>query len=368
VFLQYIDLGHIRCLHRCTISCQAPITLIYGHNASGKTSILEALYYAAYLRSFRTRHPQEMIAFNAQACTISLTGVSHHNSYDHAWHLHIGCSYKKRVVKKNKRPISSHSELLACYRAIHITDHDMEIVTGSPKARRRFIDHVALLYDTQYARLMKNYNKVLQQRHALIQQGHIHERIWLYHMWSYAYRIVEYRTTYLRRLAAHAQELAEHYFPHLSLSISYVPRHTVDTHFDTFYAKHCQNIAPREKYEQSVKWGPHLDDIDIRLHGMPARVYASRGQQKLIMVLLKIAAVRSVYHPILLLVDDIFADFDPSVIHNIVSVLANNSHQMIMTTPEVYHHIAQALAHHNYHTVSISEAKSYHKNRNNEEK
>jgi len=337
------------------MSCHAPITLIQGHNATGKTSILEALYYAAYLRSFRTTHPSDMIAFGNDAFTIGIDGMSHDND-NNTWHLHIGCSQDKRIVKKNQHTISSYKDLLTFYRVMHIIEDDMDIIKGGPKSRRTFLDQSLVLYQYAYATMMRQYKKALAQRNALLAQGVHNDTIWLEQMWSYAYRIVSQRHEWLTLLQHEVNALLESFFTDVQVTIQYAPKYHVYDDFATFYDMYSHHIHRNEAYSKRVRFGPHLDDITIELHNASTRTFASRGQQKMVMLILKLAAIRLVDMPVILLVDDMFADFDEEKIQRILDMLAHKSHQIIMTTPSVSEHLAATLKPYDHHTVSISNA------------
>ena len=359
MFIKQVRVSNFRCFSDYTVQCDAPITLIQGSNGSGKTSILEALYYAAYLRSFRTPHPAEMITFDAQAFTIGIDGESYDGASasdkSESWHLHIGCSHKKRLVKKNKQPVASYKELLHFYRVMHIIEDDMEIIKGGPKSRRSFIDQSIMLHNYAYAQTLRAYKKTVAQRNALLFRGNTNDTIWLKQMWSYAHEIVSIRCKWLQRLEKEANALLSEFFPETQIHLEYAPKHTLHDDFDTFYSDYIQSICNDEIYSKRARFGPHLDDIHMYLQKHATRMYASRGQQKLVMVIIKLAAIRLVEQPVLLLIDDMFADFDSDKIQRLLSLLAHKSYQIIMTAPGTYPHLEASLQPYTYHTVSISD-------------
>src|SRR5437762_3724304 len=107
-----LEINNFRCFQTFNIECNTPLILIQGANGAGKTSLLEALYYACYLRSFRTAAPRELITHGADNffVRVSLDSASEQNE------VQVGFSGARRLVKINQRPIISYKELLDFYR------------------------------------------------------------------------------------------------------------------------------------------------------------------------------------------------------------------------------------------------------------
>lgn len=321
-----ITLKHFRCFENKTITLEKPLTLIEGANGSGKTSLLEALTYACYLRSFRTRTPRELIAANQEAFSVKLT-----LECDEQVTITAGYSQTKRLVKVNDRPIVSYKHLIERYRVITITDEDITLVKGYPEGRRTFIDQAALLIKPEYARVLKNYTQVLEQRNALLassqanNQGHM--LIWNEKFNSLIETIRSIRTEIVQILEKRLDYFLATYF-----TVPFTVRFTYTPRLAT------QVLLSQEPYVRHTLYGAHLDEYSLEITSKhttgSARSFASRGQQRLISLLLKIA------QPALLdpqqcvfLLDDVISDLDEPTLAQFLKLVMSFKTQTIITSP-----------------------------------
>ena len=141
LFLERVHIKNFRCFSDIDLAFTSPIVLIQGLNGSGKTSLLEALYYVCYLRSFRTHLPKEMLQFEHSNFFIKV--IFRDQNFTHE--IQAGFSNAKRLVKIDNKAISSYKELMNYYRVIGLTEDDMFLIKGGPQERRVFIDQLLLL-------------------------------------------------------------------------------------------------------------------------------------------------------------------------------------------------------------------------------
>ncbi|HSW73657.1 MAG TPA: AAA family ATPase, partial [Candidatus Limnocylindria bacterium] len=133
--LTQLYLKNFRCFADKTITFESPLVLIEGNNGSGKTSLLEALHYLCYLRSFRTHSPRDLLFFGHETffikalCEQSGTVAQNHE-------IQVGFSHKKRLVKIDQRAVSSYKELMDYYRIVTLTEDDVVLIQGGPDVRR----------------------------------------------------------------------------------------------------------------------------------------------------------------------------------------------------------------------------------------
>ena len=143
MFLQELHIKQFRCFEDKKIVFSKPITLITGDNGMGKTSIMESIYYLSYFKSFRTHTPVELIHTSAesfflkglflQTNLIPLEEESQHT-------IQIGYSHKKKSMKFDEKLITSYKEILSFFQVVTITEDDIDLIKGTPLARRAFID------------------------------------------------------------------------------------------------------------------------------------------------------------------------------------------------------------------------------------
>lgn len=336
VFVSSVEIKNFRCFSHAQYDFSAPYVLLEGVNGIGKTSILEALYYTCYLRSFRTHSPKELIAFNQQELFIkvtvgSLDGLSHD--------IQIGMSQSKRLVRVDKRPISSYKDLMAYYRIISLTEDDLALIQGSPQYRRLFLDQMLLLLNPEFGYTLKEYRQIVDQRNAYLQQHRKDEdtyKVLTQQQWKQAKQIEAKRRELLDRLFVVVNNLNKQFLTdEYKILFSYRPKRVLCDSFDEFYADISRVKEQEFRYGRSL-FGVHLDDITITLQDRYSRTYASRGQQKLILLLLKIAQLQILNEmgcSSIFLLDDFMTDFDEKRSLELISALDSLNSQLIFTTP-----------------------------------
>ena len=150
LLLSTIVLKQFRCFDHITIDLNSPIVLVCGANGAGKTSLLEALYYACYLRSFRTHLSRDLIALGKESFFVKflIRDGSQDNLIDHT--IQIGFTNNKRLVKVDNKTAVSYKDLLLYYRIISLTEDDLKLIQDGPEERRAFVDQALLLNDTSF--------------------------------------------------------------------------------------------------------------------------------------------------------------------------------------------------------------------------
>lgn len=335
--ITHIHLKQFRCFQDRIITCDAPIVLIQGSNGTGKTSILEALYYTCYLRSFRAGTPVDLIADTAESFFIKIL-VQNTETIDE---INVGFSSEKKLVKINQQSVSSYKELLSYCRIIAITEDDIDLIKEGPGYRRDFLDQTLMLIDPQYMTSYKRMRDTLEERNALLQKeifSHEMYTLWTRQLWERSSIIQVQRINVLHQLQEQVQHFINHYFDaQCTISFSYKIKKT-DMHssFEAFQqATHSYLYTDEVRFKRSL-FGAHLDDITINLHGKKARGFASRGQQKLVVMLLKAAQIRLLSQfsvPLILLLDDFMTDFDAQRTSVLLKLLKDLNIQLIFTTP-----------------------------------
>ena len=165
--IHHIHLKNFRCFADFSLAIEKPIVIITGDNGSGKSSLLEAIHYGCYLRSFRTHTPGELIHFGDTSffMKFEVESVFMRNT------LQIGFAGKKRLVKIDQKTITSYKELAQFYRIVTLTEDDLFIIKGGPEIRRFFIDQAIALQNPEFVTVMKQYRAVLEQRNSFLQKN-----------------------------------------------------------------------------------------------------------------------------------------------------------------------------------------------------
>ena len=337
-------LRNFRCFSSLDLEFESSVVLLHGPNGSGKTSILEALHFACYLRSFKTHLPKELIRSESEGFGVGLSLIS--QTFDT---LNVQLTRKKKTIKLNDKNLSSYKELYDAYRAITITEDDLLTIQGAPSLRRTFLDTMVLLFNPSHVSLSKRYRAILDNRNALIHRGNPDTEsymLWTDQLLQTGRKIQEARRETLVLLEKEAQSLVGHIIkvPHevdipLTVRYSYCPPYA-----EVFQIGSAQELIERyprlrenELRHKRSLFGAHLDDFTITFLGKDCRTYASRGQQKLVLFLLKLAQLQSLHGQgstgTILLVDDFMTDFDDERTSALLPLMTKLSSQVILTSP-----------------------------------
>lgn len=340
--LANIYLKDFRCFDQETIDLDSHIVLICGANGTGKTSLLEALYYGCYLRSFRTHVSRDLIALGKESFFVKFLvrdGLKD-NLIDHT--IQVGFANNKRLVKVDNKAMVSYKDLLSYYRVVSLTEDDLKLIQDGPEERRTFLDQALLLHDPSFITTMREHRVVVENRNALIQKDVIDKEayfIWTNTLWNHTTEIQKIRKQLLQQLEAEINIMLHQYIDeNLSVSFVYQAKKGSDLPFDMFIQKNSslEELMRQEMYFKRGLFGAHIDDFSIVLEGKRSRTYASRGQQKMIILLIKIAQIKRLTiqkGPIIFLLDDFMTDFDVERGKALLQALFELNCQLIFTSP-----------------------------------
>jgi DNA replication and repair protein RecF len=339
LYLKQLQLKNFRCFDQLKLDFHEPIVLIQGANGTGKTSILEALYYACHLRSFRTPTPRELIQLGKEAFFVKVLTESAflHELYE--YEIQAGFSDNKRLIKIDQKVVDSYKDVIGTYRVVNITEDDLALIKGYPEHRRMFIDQALVLCHPAYVSVLKEYKKIKDNRHSLLQGMPNKEEylLWTEQLWHKSRLIQTMRNELLSSFAVIINDILSHYFgENFSIAFAYNAKLMPSSDdFTDFLSYYSEKYTEELRFKRSL-FGAHLDDFDIIFQEKRSKVYGSRGQQKLVVVLLKIALIKHLWKiqgaPICVF-DDFMTDFDQDHARVLVSLLAHLPTQLIFTSP-----------------------------------
>lgn len=333
----HLELKQFRCFKHESFVIDNQFVLFIGRNGTGKSSIVEALHYLCYLRSFRTHRPTDLAKFETDGFFIKADIQEGNESHT----LQVGVSGSKRLVKLDQKAIGTYKELLDHYRIITITEDDLALIKGSPDFRRRFIDQIIGLSDYSYIDTMRQCKIIVDNRNALLKQrSPVWDEyvIWTKQLWAISSQIQNERQKVLAVIADKVSLLLAKYCLNEDLQVSFIyksknmdPKKPYSIFFDQLKNLYQQEI----RFKRSL-FGAHLDDYQIDFQGKTSKLFASRGQQKLIVLLVKMAQVQLLTKakgPVIMLLDDFMTDFDESRVQKLLLALYGLECQLIFTSP-----------------------------------
>ena len=311
----------------------AGINLIYGPNASGKTSLLEAIYYLSHLRSFRTPNISDLI--NKEADSLSLYAKAI-DRFEHQIPIGINRSKSSLEVRANQKNIQRVADLTCILPVLAIHPDSYRLITGSPSERRSYIDWGVFHVEHGFFNAWQRYRKTLSQRNAALKSGEkaSYCKLWDKELEQSAQHIDSLRGRYLEALQPLLEPLIEQFFPDQLVKMVYKRGWKSGQNLISV----LDQAFDRDRARGFTQYGPHRADLDIQVDGKSAQTGISRGQQKVLVAILKLAQValytRESSRHCVLLYDDLAAELDDSHRKKIMGVLRELSIQLFLTAIE----------------------------------
>jgi len=321
--------------------------LIEGGNGSGKTTILEALHYGCFLKSFRTNRAKDLVSFEQDNFFIQINFEEKQGDHNQ---IQIGVSFeenpKKQLVRFNKNVIKSYRDLIDRYRVVSLAESDLQLVQGAPEYRRYFLNQLLALFEPDFLSQLRKYRQILEHRNQVLMQAggngqsfHAELEVWSKQLWEQSILIQSKRAYYLAMLESEINSLLATQFSSLDLTIAFIyqPKCNITAKsFASFWKDYQVKKLTDELLWRRSLFGAHLDDFSIIFQEKKARYFASRGQQKLMLFLIKVAIVQQLESKgmhVSLLLDDFLTDFDNARLADCLTLLSKLSCQVFVTCP-----------------------------------
>ncbi len=327
--LNSIKITDFRCLQSAELQLDPGNNLIYGANASGKTSLLEGIAYLGRGRSFRGASTQDLIHYGASEFV--LFGKTTIGAREVALGVRNSRLGLEVHVDGEK---SSGAAALAEMLPLQVIDPDVHnLVAGGPEERRRYIDWMAFHVEHGYLAQWRRFRRALKQRNAALREGADRSALagWDKELAEVGLEVHEARCRVLE-IARPALEEAGTALLGNGVNFVYQRGWAADKSLLEALAA----ASEREMQFGSTQTGPHRADMKLIYDERRARKRVSRGQQKLLACALIVAAVEVVQahleRPLLLLLDDPAAELDANSLDRLMSRVADLGCQVIATS------------------------------------
>jgi DNA replication and repair protein RecF len=299
------------------------LTAVVGANGQGKTNLLEAIGYLATLASFRGAPPDALIRQGAEQGVIRAEGTRDGRGL--LIEAELNRTGRNRV-QVNKQRLSRSRDLLGALRVSVFAPDDLELVKGGPTERRRWLDDTLVALHPRNDALRTDLDKVLRQRNALLKQsgGRLTPDIestldvWDAKLAAAGEGLATARVELIERLGPVLAEAYERIA--VATAPSAVARGTISATYVAPWRTGSLAEALLESRRDDLRRGvstvgPHRDDVDLVIGGLPARTHASQGEQRSLAWALRLAShtvvTDAVESPPILLLDDVFSELDP---------------------------------------------------------
>ena len=312
---------NFRNIEKCEIEFTDGVNLIYGGNALGKTNVIEGMYFFSRGRAFRTSNEKDLVKYGEAGFRVGLE----YESLDGEVTLEYASFGREKRRRRNGYPVKSVKELIEGFKAILFHPDNLSLVKGGPEERRAFLNIAAAQYYPAYISDYTRFQNALDNRNALLKNAskgmYVDEgelAAWSESMAEYAALIYKVRAEYLKKLEVYVREIG------LKISdgkeeISFEYKSDVEGESDLKairerYLEALTGNLERERIVGSSLYGPQRDDIIIKINGQPTRGFASQGQQRSIVLSMKLAegeVIKDTFgeYPVFLL-DEMLSELD----------------------------------------------------------
>jgi len=290
------------------------LTILWGKNGSGKTSILEAIHSLSLGKSFRTNNKKEMVKDGKNSFLLRgfFKNAQGNESMVSFSHDRLG----NKKIKINKKTITKRKELLGLNSVVVFSPEEESITKGPPSERRKFFNKVFSICSKTYLEKLLTYNKTLKQRNAVLKNDHKNQSsieeldIWSEPLADAGEKLWRERTQLIKEFTSEFSQITKELDEKIKERIIYKEK-------ETGRAEILQQIKKNNTLDIKngfTSYGPHRDEFLFLWNKKPIRKQGSQGEHKLFLALLKITELlflskKTKKNPVFL-IDDLFASLD----------------------------------------------------------
>ncbi|MCU7553620.1 DNA replication/repair protein RecF [Alteromonas sp. ASW11-19] len=334
--LDEVQLTNFRNISQVTLRPSPRLTVVSGVNGSGKSSLLEGLYYLGYGRSFRTKKHQSVIAHEQQGFSVFARCVDEQGT-----EIKVGLERNRHdefTCSIDGTHSTRLSDLVSKIPIQLFTPQSTDLILGSPSERRRFCDWGLFHVEHDFHLLSQQYQKLLRHRNALLkQQANLaapEHQYWESQFDTVANHITAKRQVYVDKLTPIFEQFLAGFLPEFTVTVSYYKGWEKD-------ATLSGSLVKKAEYDGKIghtSVGPHKADIRFKLNGANAQEILSRGQLRMAVAALQLAqtalfsdltAKKSIF-----LLDDVGAELDIDKRERFIDGLLDMDTQVFVTAIE----------------------------------
>lgn len=365
MYLKTLHLQRFRNYRDQQIEFSAAKTILVGNNAQGKSNLLEAVEVLSTLRSHRTARDRDLIHEGEATSQITAYLEREVGAVDLSLTLR---NSGQRTVALNGESLRRQLDFLGVLNMVQFSSLDLDLVRGGPEQRRTWLDMLVVQLQPIYAYILQQYNQILRQRNALlrgIQKAATDTRqtelalgseasllptkaydatelaLWDAQLATAGTRVIRRRARVLTRLLPLAQSWHHAISGSTEQLEATYASNVAATEDDPdsiqqAFLDRIQQRAIAEQYQGTTLVGPHRDEVEFTINQTPARQYGSQGQQRTLVLALKLAELQLIEEvigePPLLLLDDVLAELDLNRQNQLLDTIQDRFQTLITTT------------------------------------
>lgn len=355
MFLKKLKIINYRNYDSCEINFPAKKVILVGDNAQGKTNLLESVYYLATLSSFKASNDSEVIKWGSDAAFL----MAELNKNDTDIELSVVINPpKQKLIKLNGIKKTSYSQYLGHLVVVNFGVSDLLLLRGTPSDRRKWLDDAISQIYPAYKERLNKYNKIRTQRNNLLKEfkGNLYLNqiqqdtlsVWDEQISIAGSNIIHLRQKYLKEvqnivnikhknISVEKEDLVLEYNSTISGNFNsrkdeiLTPEKILEFYNEAFKTKRNEEIV---RYQTVI--GPHRDDVSFYINNIEAKNFASQGQQRTIVLALKLSEIDFIENIIgespVLLLDDVLAELDKTRQNYLLNSIKKETQTIITTT------------------------------------
>ncbi len=312
------------------------VNCFFGKNGSGKTNILDAVYYLSMCKSYLNMLDRQNIRFNELFFSVSGTWRKEDKDTSILCAVKIG---SKKVFKRNKKEYEKLSDHIGQFPVVMISPYDRDLISEGSELRRKWIDGIISQFDRQYLEEIQRYAKVLEQRNALLKNMHDHGlfdresiEVWNEQLSQLAENIHNKRKKFI---AEFLPVFVERY------NFIGLEREDVQLEYrsqlnENSMEELLKQFERKDAFSQFTNAGTHKDDLLFTIKGHPIKKFGSQGQQKSFIIALRLAQYDWLKNHLqtkpTLLLDDIFDKLDTIRVKKLLELVSDHYFGQVLVT------------------------------------
>ena len=351
--IKSLKLLYFRNYLSANIEVHPSLNVLVGNNANGKTNIIESIFCLALGKSYRTKSDSECIMFGETATAMSCIVNKNNRELD----IMLGINNKGKSAKIAGIKKTKLTDFVGELNVVLFSPEDLQIVKGSPALRREFMNREFYQFSRIYHKYYLMYQHLLKQRNSYLKdmRKNPKDEMSLAYLETLTSQLAKVALYITKERVSFVQDISKLTYKNMlnisngqeTLKIKYKSSvldalNIAEINDESFTEENLTKVMMKKSFDDimrgSTKIGPQHDDLEFYINDLDAKMYASQGQQRSIVLSLKLAEInylkeKTGTYPVLLL-DDVLSELDKNRQLKLLDAI-NENVQTFITTPSI---------------------------------